>query len=43
MKQLFKELKEELKFIMEYPILRLFIIGTFTGIIPCCLLGMLGI
>lgn len=29
-----KEIKEELRFIKENPMLTLFIVGTFTGILP---------
>lgn len=32
-----KEIKEEIKFIIENPILTILIVGTFTGIIPTLL------
>lgn len=36
-----KEIKEELKFAIENPILTLIVIGTFTGILPSFACGIL--
>ena len=36
-----KEIKEEIKFIIEHPILSLFILGNLTGILPMLALAIL--
>ena len=36
-----KEIKEELRFIKENPVLTLFVVGTFTGILPSFACGIL--
>lgn len=36
-----KELKEEIKFIIENPLLSIVCIGTITGILPSLLIGFL--
>lgn len=36
-----KELREELKFAIENPMLTLFIVGTFTGILPCFVISFI--
>lgn len=36
-----KELREELKFAIENPMLTLFVVGTFTGIIPSLVISFI--
>lgn len=36
-----KELKEEIQFIKENPLLTIFIVGTFTGILPTIIVAVL--
>ncbi len=36
-----KELKEEIKFAIENPLLTILIIGTFTGILPATICGLI--
>lgn len=36
-----KELIEEIKFIVEHPIFSIFVIGTFTGILPSALCALI--
>lgn len=36
-----KELKEEVKFAIENPVFTLFILGTFTGILPSALCALI--
>lgn len=36
-----KEIKQEIKFIINHPFISLFVIGTITGILPAYVMGIL--
>lgn len=36
-----KEIKQEIKFIINHPFISLFVLGMISGIIPACVMGIL--